>query len=81
MKVLMRGIHLSLTDSLRDYVTRHLVDHIARYIDDEATSATLRSLIDTCRFNCTGNLYWSLRTGRYGIGQQSMAEGTVIQLK
>lgn len=54
---------------------------LEKYIDDEATSATLRSLIDTCRFNCTGNLYWSLRTGRYGIGQQSMAEGTVIQLK
>ena len=45
MKVLMRGIHLSLTDSLRDYVTRHLVDHIARYIDDEATEVDI-ALVD-----------------------------------
>ena len=54
---------------------------LEKYIDDADISATLRALIDTCRYNCTGNLYWSLRTGRYGIGQQSMAEGTVIRLK
>ncbi|WP_257455433.1 ribosome hibernation-promoting factor, HPF/YfiA family [Archangium lipolyticum] len=37
MKVLMRGVHLDLTDSLRDYANQHLVEPIARYIDDEAT--------------------------------------------
>lgn len=45
MKVLMRGIHLTLTDSLRDYATRHLVDPIAKYIDDEATEVDI-ALVD-----------------------------------
>ena len=36
MKVLMRGVHLELTDSLRDYANQHLVEPIAKYIDDEA---------------------------------------------
>jgi ribosomal subunit interface protein len=37
MKVLMRGVHLSLTDELRDYANRHLVDPLVKFIDDEAT--------------------------------------------
>lgn len=41
MKVLMRGVHLVLTESLRDYVTRHLVSPIAKYIDDEATEVEI----------------------------------------
>ena len=45
MKVLMRGVHLDLTDSLRDYVNGHLVDPITRYIDDEATEVEI-SLVD-----------------------------------
>jgi len=45
MKVLMRGIHLGLTDSLRDYATRHLVDPIAKYIDDEAAEIDI-ALVD-----------------------------------
>lgn len=36
MKVLMRGIHLSLTDSLRDYANGHLVEPIAKFVDSEA---------------------------------------------
>lgn len=45
MKVLMRGVHLSLTDSLRDYAHRHLVDPITRYIDDSATEVEI-ALVD-----------------------------------
>ncbi|HSP80039.1 MAG TPA: ribosome-associated translation inhibitor RaiA [Myxococcaceae bacterium] len=45
MKVLMRGVHLQLTDSLRDYVQRHLVDHIGPYIDDEASELEI-ALVD-----------------------------------
>ncbi|QRN94579.1 ribosome-associated translation inhibitor RaiA [Archangium violaceum] len=45
MKVLMRGVHLDLTDSLRDYANQHLVDPIARYIDDEATEIEI-ALVD-----------------------------------
>lgn len=46
MKVLMRGIHLGLTDSLRDYMTQHLVDPIAKYIDSEAAEIDI-ALADT----------------------------------
>lgn len=45
MKVLMRGVHLSLSEGLRDYVQRHLVEHIRRYVDDEASELDV-SLVD-----------------------------------
>ena len=45
MKVLMRGIHLSLTDSLRDYANRHLVEPISRYMEDEASEIEI-ALVD-----------------------------------
>jgi ribosomal subunit interface protein len=45
MKVLMRGVHLSLTDELRNYATGHLVDPIAKYIEDEATEVEI-ALVD-----------------------------------
>lgn len=46
MKVLMRGVHLSLTDGLKAYVQEHLVDHIERLCDDEAAEIDI-SLVDT----------------------------------
>ncbi|MCE9667927.1 ribosome-associated translation inhibitor RaiA [Myxococcus stipitatus] len=45
MKVLMRGVHLTLTDSLRDYAREHLVRHVERYADDEASEVDI-SLVD-----------------------------------
>ncbi len=45
MKVLMRGVHLSLTDGLKAYVREHLVDHIERLCDDEAAELDV-SLLD-----------------------------------
>ncbi|NVJ21087.1 MULTISPECIES: ribosome hibernation-promoting factor, HPF/YfiA family [Myxococcus] len=45
MKVLMRGVHLTLTESMRDYLQEHLVDHIARIADDEAAEIDI-SLVD-----------------------------------
>ncbi|KAF1985431.1 terpenoid synthase [Aulographum hederae CBS 113979] len=27
----------------------------------------IQAFIDACKYNCTGNLYWSLLNGRYGI--------------
>jgi ribosomal subunit interface protein len=46
MKVLMRGVHLDLTESLRDYANRHLVDPLARYIEDDASEIEI-ALVDT----------------------------------
>ena len=46
MKVLMRGVHVSLTDNLKSYVDAHLVSHIERYADDEASEVDI-ALVDT----------------------------------
>lgn len=45
MKVLLRGVHLDLTDALRAYVDEHLVSHIERFADDEAAEIDI-SLVD-----------------------------------
>jgi putative sigma-54 modulation protein len=46
MKVLMRGVHLSLTESLRTYATEHLVEPLSRYLEDEASEIEI-ALVDT----------------------------------
>jgi ribosomal subunit interface protein len=45
MKVLLRGVHLSLSDGLKAYVQEHLVDHIEKLCDDEAAEIDI-SLVD-----------------------------------
>jgi ribosomal subunit interface protein len=45
MKVLLRGVHLSLSESLKVYVEEHLVAHIERIADDEAAEIDI-SLVD-----------------------------------
>ncbi|WP_224243749.1 HPF/RaiA family ribosome-associated protein [Hyalangium gracile] len=46
MKVLMRGVHLSLTDGLKAYVEEHLVGHIEKLCDDQEASEIDISLVD-----------------------------------
>ena len=46
MKVLMRGVHLSLSDGLKAYVQEHLVDHIEKLCDDQEASEIDISLVD-----------------------------------
>lgn len=46
MKVLMRGVHLSLTASLEQYVQAHLVDPISKYMENEASEIEI-ALVDT----------------------------------
>lgn len=45
MKVLLRGVHLSLSESLKAYVQEHMVSHIERLADDEAAEIDI-SLLD-----------------------------------
>jgi hypothetical protein len=52
-----------------------------RYAGDEKISARLDAFIEASQFNCTGNLYWSLRTGRYGVSQKSIAGGVTLHLE
>jgi putative sigma-54 modulation protein len=46
MKVLLRGVHLGLSDNLKQYVDTHLVAHIERFADDEASEIDI-ALKDT----------------------------------
>ncbi|RKH05994.1 ribosome-associated translation inhibitor RaiA [Corallococcus sp. CA053C] len=45
MKVLLRGVHLGLTDNLKAYVDEHLVAHIERFAEDEASEIDI-ALVD-----------------------------------
>lgn len=45
MKVLLRGVHLTLTGPMREYLQEHLVRHIERYADDEAAEVDI-ALVD-----------------------------------
>src|SRR5919106_1902181 len=36
MKVILRGVHLTLTDAIKQHVQTHLVEHITRLHDSEA---------------------------------------------
>jgi ribosomal subunit interface protein len=45
MRVLLRGVHLDLSASLKTYVQEHLVDHVERVCDDEAAEIDI-SLVD-----------------------------------
>lgn len=46
MKVLLRGVHLELSESLKTYVAEHLVAHIEKLADDEAAEIDI-SLLDS----------------------------------
>jgi putative sigma-54 modulation protein len=45
MKLLLRGVHLDLTEELKGYVQTHLADHISRFYDDTAAELEV-SLVD-----------------------------------
>ncbi|NOJ97821.1 ribosome-associated translation inhibitor RaiA [Corallococcus sp. CA049B] len=45
MKVQLRGVHLGLTDNLKQYVDTHLVAHIERFAEDEASEIEI-ALVD-----------------------------------
>lgn len=52
-----------------------------RFSDDRELILRLETYIRACRLNCTGNLNWSLQTGRYGVSQQSIAGGVTLRLQ
>ncbi|KAK0379815.1 hypothetical protein CMEL01_11421 [Colletotrichum melonis] len=53
---------------------------MARFSDDETSAANLKTYIDGCKYICTGNLTWSLQTGRYGLSQHSISGGLALRL-
>ncbi|KAJ0273315.1 hypothetical protein COL940_009941 [Colletotrichum noveboracense] len=61
-------------------------DHAAyilteRYSGDESLIGNLKTYINACRLNCTGNLNWSLQTGRYGVSKHTFAGGVMMRLE
>ncbi|KAI3550444.1 hypothetical protein CABS01_13506 [Colletotrichum abscissum] len=53
---------------------------MAKFSDDETLAANLKTYIDGCKYICTGNLTWSLQTGRYGLSQHSISGGLAMRL-
>ncbi len=45
MKVILKGVHLSLTERMKAYVQEHLVEPIQRFYDDEAAELNIH-LVD-----------------------------------
>lgn len=53
---------------------------LARHALDTALSANLQKFIDSCKYACTANLNWSVVSGRYKLGCDSLKGGIQIQL-
>ncbi|KAI4250167.1 MAG: hypothetical protein L6R40_000339 [Gallowayella cf. fulva] len=47
---------------------------------DAVSKRQLHSFIKGCEFYCSGNLAWSLSTGRYGINCEDMSRGVFVEL-
>lgn len=52
-----------------------------KFSGDKELMPRLETYIRACRLNCTGNLNWSLQTGRYGVSQHSIAGGMTLRLE
>ncbi|KAF4808338.1 Presilphiperfolan-8-beta-ol synthase [Colletotrichum siamense] len=52
-----------------------------RYSGDESLIGNLKTYINACRLNCTGNLNWSLQTDRYGVSKHTIAGGVMMRLE
>ncbi|KAF4831147.1 Pristinol synthase [Colletotrichum tropicale] len=52
-----------------------------RYSGDKSLIGNLKTYINACRLNCTGNLNWSLQTGRYGVSKHTIAGGVMMRLE
>ncbi|KAK2595981.1 hypothetical protein N8I77_013493 [Diaporthe amygdali] len=51
-----------------------------KFSADRELMPKLETYINACRLNCTGNLNWSLQTGRYGVSQHNIAGGVTLKL-
>jgi hypothetical protein len=53
---------------------------LARHAHDGALCANLQRYIEGCKYACTGNVNWSVVSGRYRLGCNSLQGGIQIQL-
>ncbi|KAF2653977.1 terpenoid synthase [Lophiostoma macrostomum CBS 122681] len=53
---------------------------LARYGHDASVHANLQKFVDGCKYACTGNLNWSLVSGRYRLGSNTTQGGLRLKL-
>ncbi|KAH6662813.1 isoprenoid synthase domain-containing protein [Halenospora varia] len=53
---------------------------LARHAGDKELSEKLEKFVDGCRYACTGNLNWSLGSGRYLLGAKTTENGVKVTL-
>jgi hypothetical protein len=53
---------------------------LARYAHDASMYTNLQKYIEGCKYACTGNLNWSLVSGRYRLGSDTTRGGLRIKL-
>jgi hypothetical protein len=61
-----------------DYTAAFLLD---KYSAKSSVKEGLKAFIEASQYNCTGNLQWRLRTGRYGVCQKSITGGVTVHLE
>lgn len=72
LEITVTYIVQAIRDAIRDFDLL-ASELIQRYDNGERTAVA--TFVEACRHTCTGNLHWSLRTGRYGIGPDALAGG------
>ncbi|KAF4923082.1 Presilphiperfolan-8-beta-ol synthase [Colletotrichum viniferum] len=56
-------------------------DYAAYILTERYLTGNLKTYINACRLNCTGNLNWGLQTGRYGVSKHTIAGGVMMRLE
>ncbi|KAM3072435.1 hypothetical protein ACMFMG_009236 [Clarireedia jacksonii] len=69
----------SVTAAVKGF-DRIAAELLQQYQYEQETHAALQRFINACRYNCTGNLAWSLRTKRYGICHEGRVGGISLTL-
>ncbi|MCJ1312340.1 hypothetical protein MMC25_006014 [Agyrium rufum] len=80
VQVAMNQTTLFLIASIREFDETAKLLYRSNYVSRAVDEKLLTKFIDGCRFYCTGNLTWSLSTGRYRIHQEDLSMGLNIQL-
>jgi hypothetical protein len=49
---------------------------LSRVSYNESLKSDVQKIVDGCQYACTGNLNWSLESGRYRLGRNTPKEGS-----
>lgn len=78
----MAYIVQAIQDAIRDLdllgsalLSPQKYEHEGEHEGELERKEAVAAFVEACRHNCTGNLHWSLRTGRYGLASEAWAGG------